>query len=776
MDGQRLKCLFWANASSISNEEYAAGISEEEYLRRCALITHLEFFMNTLDCPEHLADFPNLIELAIHLEKVPQVVGLQNASKLQRLAMTEVGLKSARGIEQCSSLTHLDLSHNKLTEMERPVLARLGKLQTLWMNDNAIERMQALEYLPHLTSLWLGSNRITAICDALQSNSQLEELNLAGNLISNFKDIPNLARMRRLATLSFSEPHFGDNPLCSLCNYQTYLLFHMVHLRMFDSVVITDELRQLAEATYMKKKMYYNMRIKTLKRNTSNVIRKAMEARQTKVSQITLNLNVLLRQAKDVERALHERAVEDSDLSADSAQRAVCASGLGGTAAAQVVPRRGGDGDDLLSRKHAVLLEGIEAKIREIEAVEARAAALKQTVCETSQTSICRLMVELETGGNIRLEDGKPSDVWHSSCVDLVSSRFLAADYADYGIGGMRVTRVTRIHNRYLRNRFEARLEELVNTADGSYKRSLEYLFFSEPGELPGELARTMEDGFRDCADYMGPCGHAAVPLSNSVALSDLPRLHGQWEKLSSADRAALRAGDTSSRHAPMLTTQLLITKVFLSRCAQEKPSAAAARKAAASRLAGGLPDDGPPIRREDYNSFASVYRAAGTDPKQRRWFVFEPALVLPEYLVEVEYLPAKRPPEREPSAAQLAELGGGLGSSGVTSDAEAIDLANLTRPLLRFVQQCALASASDPYDETCTAALNLPPQLPQRPKAERIAPEVIAAQGPPGAPREPPGAAGSPGGTGHGGLGMAGGSGRSGGMGGGGVNGGGET
>ena len=44
------------------------------------------------------------------------------------------------------------------------------------------------------------------------------------------------------------------------------------------------------------------MRIKTLKRNTSNVIRKAMEARQTKTSQINLNLNVLLRQKKDVER------------------------------------------------------------------------------------------------------------------------------------------------------------------------------------------------------------------------------------------------------------------------------------------------------------------------------------------------------------------------------------------------------------------------------------------------------------------------------------------
>ena len=52
------------------------------------------------------------------------------------------------------------------------------------------------------------------------------------------------------------------------------------------------------------------MRIKTLKRNTSNVIKKTIEARQAKVSQINLNLNVLLRQKKDVERELHEREAQ----------------------------------------------------------------------------------------------------------------------------------------------------------------------------------------------------------------------------------------------------------------------------------------------------------------------------------------------------------------------------------------------------------------------------------------------------------------------------------
>ena len=44
-------------------------------------------------------------------------------------------------------------------------------------------------------------------------------------------------------------------------------------------------------------------------------------------------------------------------------------------------------------------------------------------------------------------------------------------------VSGVRVTRVTRIHNRHLRNRFEQRLESLVDMSDPAYKRSLEYLF-----------------------------------------------------------------------------------------------------------------------------------------------------------------------------------------------------------------------------------------------------------------------------------------------------------
>ena len=69
-------------------------------------------------------------------------------------------------------------------------------------------------------------------------------------------------------------------------------------------------------------------------------------------------------------------------------------------------------------------------------------------------------MTELETGGNIRFEEGKPTDKWFSSCVDLVRSRFNPETMKFFGIIGINVTRVTRIHNRFLRNRFEEKLEK----------------------------------------------------------------------------------------------------------------------------------------------------------------------------------------------------------------------------------------------------------------------------------------------------------------------------
>jgi hypothetical protein len=64
-----------------------------------------------------------------------------------------------------------------------------------------------------------------------------------------------------------------------------------------------------------------------------------------------------------------------------------------------------------------------------------------------------------------------------------------------------------------------------VDVSDPTYKRSLEYLFFGECPMMAGELQRVPEDGFRHPHEYAALTGEGAVALSNSVSLSDLPRM-----------------------------------------------------------------------------------------------------------------------------------------------------------------------------------------------------------------------------------------------------------
>ena len=127
------------------------------------------------------------------------------------------------------------------------------------------------------------------------------------------------------------------------------------------------------------------------------------------------------------------------------------------------------DNDQLVSdieSKKALIQGHMYDKNEDVKDLDAIYESLRRKIYEMSEQNIHRLMTELETGGNIRFEEGRPQDRWFSSCVDLVRSRFSAEQMKHFGIIGINVTRVTRIHNRFLRNRFEEKLEQLVDLSD----------------------------------------------------------------------------------------------------------------------------------------------------------------------------------------------------------------------------------------------------------------------------------------------------------------------
>ena len=123
-------------------------------------------------------------------------------------------------------------------------LDQLVNLEKLWVMDNQIRAIEGLENLTKLRKLNLAQNRIEFIGMSLENNVALEDLNLACNYIGSFRDIPPLDKLPKLTSLSFNDPHFGDNPLCHLCNYQTYTLNHLQRLRQLDGLIISGTRKQ----------------------------------------------------------------------------------------------------------------------------------------------------------------------------------------------------------------------------------------------------------------------------------------------------------------------------------------------------------------------------------------------------------------------------------------------------------------------------------------------------------------------------------------------------
>jgi Leucine-rich repeat (LRR) protein len=425
--------------------------------------------------------------------------------------------------------------------------------------------------------------------------------------------------------------------------------------------------------------------------------------------------------------------------------------------------------------KNDYLERTIKQKTANAELARERQRELKTQVCEVSELNICRLLLELETGGNIRLEDGKRTDVWHSSCVDLVNSRFFPPDFQVHGINGIQVHRVTRIHNRFLRNRFETRIEAMKIKASSKHERAdvqekdgqnkLEYLFYVQPPVLGvgarqhSEALRIAEEGFQTVQQYRALGQHkGAIRLSNSVSMADLPRvgadlyLHGSKkaqknrsagveaspppssdfapfedfglsgdEKLPEAVRQAMSEGRAAMARGEYTPTSgiLVVVKVFLGTCG----------KAEAREGGEGGEGEWP----EKYPGCTSVVRSKLEDTKQKEWFVFDNALILPEYLLEFEYSSSQRsaPAVVKDTAATLrGELSGVSGSSSQLSEQEVADLSPLVLPLLQFMQQSRLSfdkpDGEDELDEEAVleatrkrieGALSMEPQLKPREK-----------------------------------------------------------
>lgn len=333
----------------------------------------------------------------------------------------------------------------------------------LWLNDNQIQRLENLEFLTSLEQFQCGNNQIKRIDSAFKSNLALKDIMLSGNQIYSFREILHLVHLPNLTTLSLSDPNFEDNPISSLFNYQTHVILHLPKLQFLDSLQITEESRRIIGATVLKKIMYYNMRISTIRRNENILARTlANKVKQPQISNTEADIQLLLKFSQRITRFKHD-ATLGSDTSLLTAS----------------------DKEDIgrLEEQVAGMKRYLERLLTEINTTYTNAVS---KIRAQGDSTIQKLLLELETGGNIRFESGSGAAGWMRQCESMICDFvhrgeenwrvYLDSENAGISKGSgnsIRVHRMSLIHNRYLKNGVEEWITKYSKSLSGGKYFSL---------------------------------------------------------------------------------------------------------------------------------------------------------------------------------------------------------------------------------------------------------------------------------------------------------------
>ncbi|CAI5764740.1 leucine-rich repeat-containing protein 9 [Podarcis lilfordi] len=625
------------------------GLSYDRIDLEGSSVRSLEMFFSGYSRIVGLSHFPNLTRLVLVRQAIQEISDLQYCLVLKELWVAECCLTKIDGLQRCALLQKLYLYCNRISTIEN--LEKLTKLEVVWLNGNQIREIEGLSTLQKLKDVNLAGNLIGKIGYRLDPSANIEKLNLSGNRISSFKEVTNLARLPRLVDLCLNDPQYDPNPVCLLCNYATHVLYHIPQLQRLDTYdVSSKQIKELAETMVMKKVMFYNMRIKSAQRQLNEELEKLKERKhklqklpEDRIKHFSYNIKNLERELVELQasgkiqasKAISSQNLgcEKSDEEAESPDEASEESSL----------------EQWFLHKLEALKRRVNFWSKKLEEVEAVYQGEVKKKKKASSLAVQFLLTELETVGNTRFEEGSPSDAWFNSCYELILSRFCALDFKTHGITGVKVNRVIRVHNRILRLKFEEKFQHFLDKEDLNeflnYRKMLEYLFYVSPPDVPlkkQQLVQILEDGFQEVKK---PGSEGGVQLSNSLSICECPRI----EYLQKQARSKGDSEDTFRRG------KLIVAKVFLGHSAPAH--------------------DGEPIVQASYPNINSVYRSGkssqnspcSTDssgavdqqekPKssevcssldykncdcnlrQCEWFVFDHELVLPEYIVEFEYI-----------------------------------------------------------------------------------------------------------------------------------------
>ncbi|XP_063295570.1 leucine-rich repeat-containing protein 9 [Pelobates fuscus] len=610
--------------------------------------TTLEMFFSGYPKMVGLSYFPNLIHLILVGQNIQAIEGLESCPLLQELWIAECNLTTIEGLHHCTHLKKVFLYHNNISNIEG--LETLQKLEVLWLNENEIKVIKGMDQLHNLKELNLAGNLIHSIGECLDLNVQLERLNLSGNKISSFQEITNLARLANLKDLSLKDPQFRPNPVCLLCNYATHVLYHIPQLQRLDTYDVSDkQIKDLADSTVLKKMMYYNMRVKAIQRQQEEEIEKVNQIKYAVKRLPEEQMKELQFMVKNLENELHYQQLSGNIPRRAPVSHGSCKSQDDIEESVRMSREESARNDSNLKEQMCKKIDSLKGRILFwTERLQQIDRFYENEVLKTKESFdllVQFLQTELETVGNVRFEEGSPSDAWFKSCSDLILSRFCERDFKAFGISRLKINRIVRVHNRILRKQFEDKLQYLLDLEQTgfskNYRKMMDYLFkvfYPKSPVNKKDLLKCLRDGFRTTkqSKMYEQKQDEPVLLSNSMGFCEGSRLEFLRKQAVTKE---------SRYYDPELFKygRVVISKVFIANSVQACPNL--------------------PIIPENYETANSVFKPQNYENsdlyspgdgicfskehrncecrlRQCEWFVFDPELVLPEYVIEFEYVP----------------------------------------------------------------------------------------------------------------------------------------
>ncbi|KAJ3035656.1 Leucine-rich repeat-containing protein 9 [Rhizophlyctis rosea] len=485
------------------------GISEAVFVNLHSSIRAIEMCFYNFPTIAGIHQFNHITSLCVVAQDIQEIYGLEECTELEKLWICETRVHKIQGIENCTKLKELYLYGNRITNIEG--LDTLTKVEKLWLSDNDITILENLSSLVNLQDLRIGNNRIASVGDALNEN----DLNIAGNQVASFREVLFLARLPKLTSLCLSDPNFADNPICALCNYQTHVIYHLPKLTSLDTLEVTEESRRIISATVLKKRMYYNMRIRTIKRNTNFLIKFLDNTYADAQSTIEADIVALLSRTKRVQKRW-------DDFTLSTARRDQ--------------PENAPIFEKLEDAKYR-LTQLIDKKSRTLRALNRHKEDIATHITQQSDMAIRKLLLELETGGNVRFEDEQRDDAWFETCEKLVKD-FILKGTSGQPHRRIQIHRISRIHNRYLKNKFE---EKLALRSSSDSEHVFEYLCYQTPGGSKAETAfAVVEHGFAGLVEEIVGGGDAVI-FANFLECSEEQRGEGEGKESQTSQRKNLR-------------------------------------------------------------------------------------------------------------------------------------------------------------------------------------------------------------------------------------------